>query len=65
MNVSVHAAQRAAQREISAREILLTRNKPHQQWRMHDRIIRRRNDVVLVMSHDDTIITCYRDTKRR
>lgn len=60
MKVTQHASERARERGIDAREILLTRRKPQKQWRSRNGVVRERNGVVIVTSDHDELITCYR-----
>lgn len=61
MRATLHAARRAIERAVTAREIILTRNRPERIWRTHKSIVRTRNGVVVVTDLTDTdVLTVYR-----
>lgn len=61
MRATLHAARRAVERDVTAREIILTRNRPERIWRTRKSIVRTRNGVVVVTDLTDTdVLTVYR-----
>lgn len=61
MRATLHAARRATERDVSAREIILTRNRPERIWRTSKSIVRTRRGVVVVTDLTDCdVLTVYR-----